>query len=298
MTTVRFHLSLLLAIVGVAGVVRAQQPSTGPSPAPAAVIKPVADGIYIFEYRGYQSMLVVDPAGVVVTDPMNAEASKVYLAEIRRMTAAPIRYVVYSHHHYDHIAGGAPFKEAGAVFVAHRHARIQLERLKNPNVVLPDQIVEERRTLTVGRTKVDLLYLGRNHSDNSLVISVPAKKVIYAADWLPVGELIWRNIFDSYVDEWFEGIDRVLALDWERLIVGHARAHNPKGWGTKDDVRAFKRYFADLKEAVRVAYLAGLCPDRAPSEVKLPQYENLFQYAAFLPMNVDRMCLYWRNGWQ
>jgi glyoxylase-like metal-dependent hydrolase (beta-lactamase superfamily II) len=298
MTTVRFHLSLLLAIVGVVGVVRAQQPSTGPSPTPAAVIKPVADGIYIFEYRGYQSMLVVDPAGVVVTDPMNAEASKVYLAEIRRMTAAPIRYVIYSHHHYDHIAGGAPFKEAGAVFVAHRLAGIQLERLKNPNVVLPDQIVEERRTLTVGRTKVDLLYLGRNHSDNSLVISVPAKKVIYAADWLPVGELIWRNIFDSYVDEWFEGIDRVLALDWERLIVGHARAHNPKGWGTKDDVRAFKQYFADLKEAVRLAYLAGLCPDRAPSEVKLPQYEHLFQYAAFLPMNVDRMCLYWRNGWQ
>jgi hypothetical protein len=69
------------------GVARAQQPSTGPSPAPAAVIKAVADGVYIFEYRGYQSMLVVDPAGVVVTDPMNAEASKVYLAEIRRWTS-------------------------------------------------------------------------------------------------------------------------------------------------------------------------------------------------------------------
>ena len=101
---------------------------------------------------------------------------------------------------------------------------------------------------------------------------MPAQKVIYAADWLPLGELIWRNIFDSYIDEWFEGIDRVLALDWERLVVGHARAHNPKGWGTKDDVRAFKRYFTDLKEAVSVAYLAGLCPDRAPNEVKLPQY--------------------------
>jgi glyoxylase-like metal-dependent hydrolase (beta-lactamase superfamily II) len=184
------------------------------------------------------------------------------------------------------------------MFVAHRNARVQLERLKNPNVVLPDETIDERRTLTVGRTNVDLIYLGRNHSDNSLVISVPARKVIYAADWLPLGELIWRNIFDSYIDEWFAGIDRVLALDWERLVVGHARAHNPKGWGTKDDVRAFKQYFADLKEAVRVAYLAGLCPDRAPNEVKLPQYEHLFQYATFLPMNVDRMCLYWRNGWQ
>jgi glyoxylase-like metal-dependent hydrolase (beta-lactamase superfamily II) len=83
--------------------------------------------------------------------------------------------------------------------------RPAIERLKNPNVVLPDETVAERRTLTAGRTKVDLIYLGRNHSDNSLVISVPAQKVIYAADWLPLGELIWRNIFDSYIDEWFEG---------------------------------------------------------------------------------------------
>jgi glyoxylase-like metal-dependent hydrolase (beta-lactamase superfamily II) len=291
-------LTLVTAFLAVASDVRAQQPGTTQPANTSPVIKPVADGVYIFEYRGYQSMFVVDPAGVVVTDPMNAEAAKVYIAEIRRMTTAPIRYVVYSHHHYDHIAGGAPFKEAGAVFVAHRNARVQLERLKNANVVLPDESVDERRTLTVGRTKIDLIYLGRNHSDNSLVISAPAQKVIYAADWLPLGELIWRNIFDSYIDEWFQGIDRVLTLDWERLIVGHARAHNPKGWGTKDDVRAFKRYFTDLKEAVRVAYLAGLCPDRAPNEVKLPQYEHLFQYQAFLPMNVDRMCLYWRNGWQ
>ena len=80
--------------------------------------------------------------------------------------------------------------------------------------------MDENETLTVGRIRVELLYMGRNHSDNSLVISVPQQKVIYAADWLPVGELIWRNIFDSYIDEWFVGIDKVLALDWEKLIVG------------------------------------------------------------------------------
>jgi glyoxylase-like metal-dependent hydrolase (beta-lactamase superfamily II) len=285
--------SLIIAIT----TTYAQQQAPAP-PAPAAVVKAIDEGVYIFEFRGYQSMFVVDPAGVIVTDPISPEAAPLYLAEVRKITSAPIRYVVYSHHHYDHIAGAAPFKEAGATVVAHRNARLQLERLKNPRVVLPEQLVDNAKTLTVGKTRVDLLYMGRNHSDNSLIVSVPSRKVIYAADWLPVGELIWRNIFDSYIDEWFEGIDRVLALDWDKLIVGHVRAHNPKGWGTKDDVRAFKRYFTDLKEAVRVAYVAGLCPDRAPNEVKLPQYSQLYQYEAFLPMNVDRMCLYWRNGWQ
>jgi glyoxylase-like metal-dependent hydrolase (beta-lactamase superfamily II) len=258
----------------------------------------VAEGVHIFEYRGYQAMFVVDPGGVLVTDPMNLDSAKVFLAEIRKMTQAPIRYVVYSHHHYDHIAGAAPFKAAGATIVAHRNAKVQLDRLKNPNVVPVDRTVGDKETLAVGNTRVELLYMGRNHSDNNLIVSVPERRAIYAADWLPLGELIWRNIFDSYIDEWFEGIDRVLALDWDRLVVGHARAHNPKGWGTKDDVRQFKAYFTDLKEAVRVAYLAGQCPDRAPNEVKLPKWEHLFQYQAFLPMNVDRMCLYWRNGWQ
>jgi glyoxylase-like metal-dependent hydrolase (beta-lactamase superfamily II) len=285
----------LAAAVGVSA---AGMSAQVPAPPPTPNTRAVADGVYIFEYRGYQSMFVVAPEGVIVTDPISPDTAKVYLAEVRKVTQAPIRYVVYSHHHYDHISGGGVFKEAGATFVSHKNARPQLERLKNPAVVLPELLVEGKETLTVGRTLVELLYMGRNHSDNSLVISVPQQKVIYAADWLPVGELIWRNIFDSYIDEWFIGIDKVLALDWEKLIVGHGRAHNPKGWGTKDDVRAFKAYFTDLKEAVRVAYLDGKCPDRAPNEVKLPQYEKLFQYGPFLPLNVDRMCLYWRNGWQ
>ena len=287
----KWFAAMLLAVLVASAPLMGQQ-------APAPVAKEVAKGVYIFEYRGYQSMFVVAPDGVVVTDPISPETAKVYLAEIRKLTKAPIRFVVYSHHHYDHIAGGAPFKEAGAVFVAHRNAGVQLTRLKNPAVVMPDRFVDDRETLTVGDTRVDLLYLGRNHSDNSVVISVPRERVIYAADWLPVGELIWRNIFDSYIDEWFTGIDRVLALDWDKLVVGHVRAHNPKGWGTKDDVRAFKQYFTDLKEAVRVAHSEGKCPDRAPAEVKLPKYAGWFQYDAYLPLNVDRMCLYWRNGWQ
>src|SRR5687768_12444170 len=114
------------AMMTVAVTAGAQQPP------PAPRIKPVADGVHIFEYRGYQSMFVVDPEGVVVTDPISPESARVYLAEIRKMTQAPIRYVVYSHHHYDHIAGGAVFKAAGATIVSHRNAKVQLERLGNP----------------------------------------------------------------------------------------------------------------------------------------------------------------------
>ena len=112
----------------------AQQP-------PLFETKRITDNVYLFRYGGHQSMFVVTPDGVIATDPIaqrRPEAATTYLAEIRRITPAPIKYVVYSHHHYDHIAGGKPFKDAGATFIAHMNAKTRLEALRNPEVVIPD----------------------------------------------------------------------------------------------------------------------------------------------------------------
>lgn len=278
----------LLALVAVGGPGTAQQ-------RPPYETRKVADNVYIYRHMGHQSMFVVTPDGVVATDPINPTASKIYLEEIRKISQAPIRYVVYSHHHYDHIAGGAPFKEAGATFIAHRRAKETLERLKNPAVVIPDLVVEDKSVLTVGGTQIELHYVGRNHSDNSLVALLPKEKILFAVDFLPIRDVLFRAMPDSYVDEWFESIDRVLALDWDRMIAGHPAQG---GIGTKEDVRALKGYMTDLKEAVRVAATQGKCPDAAMKEVKLPKYESWPRYKEFLPMNVERMCFYWRNGWR
>ena len=257
--------------------------------------KKVADGAYIYRHMGHQALFVVTPDGVVATDPISPAAAAIYVQEIRKVTPAPIRYVVYSHHHFDHIAGGAPFKEAGAVFVAHRRAKATLERLKKPTVILPDLVVDDRAVLTVGGTRIELHYVGRNHTDNSLVLLLPKEKILFAVDFLPIREILFRNVPDSYFDEWLESIDRVLALDWDRMVAGHPRQG---GIGTKEDVRRLKEYMTDLKEAVRVAVNEGKCIDQAMKEVKLPKYEQWGRYNEFLPGNIERMCYYWRNGWQ
>ena len=87
------------------------------------------------------------------------------------------------------------------------------------------------------------------------------------------------------------------SLEWDRLVVGHARAHNPKGWGTKDDVRALKAYMTDLSDAVRQAAGQGKCFDAAMKEVKLPKYEKWGNYEPFLPGNIERFCEYWGRGY-
>jgi glyoxylase-like metal-dependent hydrolase (beta-lactamase superfamily II) len=76
--------------------------------------------------------------------------------------------VAATHGHYDHIAGGQPFKDAGATFIAHRNAKARIVELKPVDVVVPDQIVDRQKTITLGGTTLELIYVGKNHSDSML----------------------------------------------------------------------------------------------------------------------------------
>jgi glyoxylase-like metal-dependent hydrolase (beta-lactamase superfamily II) len=87
------------------------------------------DGVYVFRYGGHQAMFVVTKDGVIATDPISygrPEAAVTYIEEIKKISDQPIRYLIYSHHHYDHIAGGKPFKDAGAKIIAHKRAKERL----------------------------------------------------------------------------------------------------------------------------------------------------------------------------
>jgi glyoxylase-like metal-dependent hydrolase (beta-lactamase superfamily II) len=137
---------LAAACLGV--VAYAQQPA----PPPFATTK--VDGtenVYVFRYGNHQSMFVVTSAGVIATDPIGygrPQAVVTYVDEIKKVSSQPIKYLVYSHHHFDHIAGGKPFKDAGATIIAHKRAKEQLAVLKDPHTVLPT-----RRSTPIARSR-------------------------------------------------------------------------------------------------------------------------------------------------
>ncbi len=286
-----FHVLLAAVVVLLnASALRAQ----GQGAVPYQTIQ-VTDNVYIFQYGGSQSMFLVTPDGVIAADPINPQASSIYLAEIRKITSEPVRYVVYSHHHIDHVRGGAPFKEAGATFVAHRQAKEALLSLGVPDVVIPDLVVDDQTVLTLGGVQLELNFVGRNHSDNSLVMRVPDDGIIFAVDFLPIRELPFRNFPDSYLLEYFESIDRVLAMDWDRIIAGHSRQG---GIGTKDDIRGLKVYLDELFGLVRTANEEGKCFDAAFQEIQLPSVAADWIRQEFLPGNIERMCYFFRNGYR
>ena len=307
------HRSVLFAVTlaGVALVPAIQASAQAPAPVPPAATAPAApaapafattkvdgtDNVYIFRYQGHQSMFVVTKAGVIATDPIGLrrpQAVAAYIAEIKKVTDQPIKYVIYSHSHWDHIAGGKPFKDLGARFIAHKNARAQLQRFPLADIVMPDEVVDNKRTITLGGTTLELLYVGRNHSDNSLVMRLPKEKLIFTVDFVPIQTLLFRNLPDTVSPpEWEASLKQVAALDWDRMIPGHPYAGGRLG--TKQDVADLIGYMQDLAATVKKAADEGKCTDTAMKDIKLPKYEKWGNYAAFLPANVERYC-YLNNG--
>jgi len=255
------------------------------------------DNVYIFRYQNHQSMFVVTRDGVIATDPIGygrPQAVTTYVAEIKKVTKQPIKYLIYSHNHFDHISGGKPFKDAGATIIAHKNAKVRLAVLQDPATVLPDETVDTTRTIKLGDTTLELSYVGPNHSDSSLVMRLPQEKIIFAVDFIPVGSIPGRGMIDSYPLEWEESLKKVLAMDWERLIPGHP---GPGGrLGTREDVQNFLTFLQDVSAEVRVAAREGKCWDPVEKEMKLPKYAHWPEYEQGLPFVLRRYCGLWGRG--
>jgi glyoxylase-like metal-dependent hydrolase (beta-lactamase superfamily II) len=166
--------------------------------------------------------------------------------------------------------------------VAHERAKDWLVKLNHPDVVIPDEVVSDRgRTITLGGTTLELHYVGRNHSDNTLVMRLPKEKIIFTVDWVPVGAVPGLGMIDSYPLEYEASLKKLLAMDWERLIPGHPG--QPGGrLGTKQDVQ-------DL-----IALLREASAD-AEKEVTLAKYASWpgYQNRRFL---IQRYCALWGRG--
>ncbi|TPQ28764.1 MBL fold metallo-hydrolase [Bradyrhizobium guangdongense] len=291
------RLIVLLAFIAATGSASAQTP-------PQTSTKKVdgTENVYLFRYGGHQSIFIVTPQGVIATDPISyLRPAKPYIDAIKAVTDKPIKYVVYSHHHYDHIAGGKPFKDLGATFIAHKRAKERFLELKKqnallPDVVMPDEVVDNKKTITLGGTTLELIYVGRNHSDNSLVMRLPKQKIVFVVDFAPIESIQFRNIPDNLSPlEYIDSLKKLAALDWERMIPGHPYAGGR--FGTKKDIQDDIAYLEDLSAEVKKAADAGKCFDPAMKEIKLAKYEKWNNYETGLGANIERFCYWWGRGY-
>ncbi len=248
---------------------------------PVREITKIAGEVYRFRNNFHYSVFAVTPAGVIATDPINAAAAKWLKDEIRTRFNQPIRYVIYSHDHADHIAGGEVLAE-GALVVAHVNAKEKIVGEKRPTAV-PHITFTDTLALELGGTVVELAYVGKNHSDNSIVVRFPREGILFAVDFIPVKSVAFRNFPDGYMPDWIESLKRVERMEFAILAPGHGPL------GNKADVVAHRGYLEELHAAVLAGARAGKTLDQLKEEIKLEKYQGWALYQDFRPLNVEGM---------
>jgi glyoxylase-like metal-dependent hydrolase (beta-lactamase superfamily II) len=206
---------------------------------------------------------VVTPDGVVVFDALGTPslAAKL-LGEIRRITTAPIRTVVVSHYHADHIYGLQVFKDQGAQIIAPEGARDYLSgdvaesllesrrKLLAPwvnghtRLVVPDIYVSKEHVFELGGVSFKLTPLGSAHSEGDMVMLVEPDNVLLSGDIIfeqriPfIGEANTRN--------WLNTLNRMRNVKVAAIIPGHG----PMARSPGKVIAATYRYLAFLRKTM------------------------------------------------
>ena len=263
---------VLLAALWLGGVAVAQQE-------PKRAITKIAGDLYRFQNNFHYSVFLVTPDGVIATDPINADAARWLENEIAERFGKEVEYLIYSHDHADHSSGGEVFADT-AIVVAHDNAKAAIVGENRPTAV-PDLTFSDRMTIALGGKTVELIYPGRSHSDNLIVIRFPEERAVFTVDFISVKRLPYMTLSDSYFPDWIDAIKRVEALDFDILVPGHGPM------GTKADARDHRRYLEDLYQAVLEAARAGQSVDEMKQSITLEEYKDWSQYEAWRPLNIE-----------
>ncbi len=260
-------------------------------------VKNLGNGLYVFRWWIYRNIFLVTDDGVIATDPMNPKAAGLLRKEIRKVTDQPVKYVIYSHNHHDHISGGMVFKEDGAKFIGHANVLKEMGDHPKADTPLPDITFEDSYTVRLGGRTIELHYFGPNHGESLVVMRLPKEKILFVVDIVTPRRLAFRDMPDFYPDEWIRSLSEIEQLEFDFVITGHGPANQP-AIELASVVAEQRIYLEDLMKAVKKAMDSGMQdPDKLRKTVKLPKYENWRLYDEWLPMNIERIWAYYAIGW-
>ena len=205
-------------------------------------------GVASRENQGFMSNagFVITPAGVVVFDSLGTPGlGEVLIAKIRKLTTVPIKRVIVSHYHADHIYGLQAFKAVGAEIWAHEGGKEYFasdnleQRLaqrredlfpwvdEKTKILKPDRWLTNNTDFELGGMHFALRHVGPAHTDEDLAMFVQEDRVLFVGDLVFKGRVPFVGDADSKL--WLVALDKLLAFNAKTMVQGHGGvSHNPK----------------------------------------------------------------------
>ena len=247
---------------------------------------------------------VITGDGVVVFDSLGTPslASKL-VSKIRQITDQPIRKVIVSHFHADHIYGLQVFEDMGAEISAPEGAQKYLqsdaakERLEerqfsldpwvneNTRLVLPDVTISKSKSFTMGDVTFTINYMGKAHSDGDLSMLVEPDKVLFSGDIIFEGRVPFVGSADT--KKWLETLTRLETGGLTALIPGHG----PASTNPKETISLTRAYLAYLRESMGAAVDEFIPFDEAYAETDWSQFKDLPAFEAGNRINAYQVYL-------
>lgn len=238
-------------------------------------IKMLNPNLYEITGGGANTLIRVTNQGLIVVDTKNPgdENYNRLTEEIRSVTNQPVKYVINTHHHPDHVGNNQKFIDSGSQVIG-------LEALKSwmgndPRTKdipgRPTQTFAKDYTLKLADAEVRLYSFGRGHTGDDTMVYFPDMKVVMVSDQITDATPVVDFANGGSAVEWTKELDGVLGLDFEQAIPGRGE---PK---SRADVQAFRMKFDTLVKRASDAIKAGATREQLASQVKTDDLGWQFQ---------------------
>jgi len=235
------------------------------------------------------SLIVVTSQGVVVADAQGSVAkTKRMVEEIGKLTTQPIKYVVICADHMDHIAGNSAFP-AGVTFIAHPTSKAVIERAAvrlaqngSAPIPVPQETVADKRTLVLGGTEMQILFLGRAHTGGDLQVYLPRQDLLF------MSEVFFNRLYPSVGGsksarpiEWVETIRKSEALAARIVVPGHGFVDSQSV--LQEELVAFRRSLENLVSESRRLHEAKVPAEAASRSINLGEFQYWYRAVNNVP---------------
>ena len=242
-----------------------QAPTFTPEQEARLQITEVKPGLYVIpgfdgNMSGGNVAVRVTDDGVIIVDDKYLYSHDFITAQVRSVTDQPIRYVLNTHHHFDHAGSNADFMRTAEV-VAHKNARANV--IRNNQTGAARIVFSDETAVFLGGVEAQAHHVGRGHTNGDAVIYFPDLRTVHTGDLFIWGQRLDGSTLAPFWDfgnggsaaEWPATLDRLLALDFDTVIPGHGPVL------TKNEVRTFRRNLQTVLDRVQGQIEAGATRD-------------------------------------